>query len=359
QDFTFEDELFFNTSCITRMTLSCCRFNPPNGAISWKRLKCLCLFRGTLDEDMIEKILSGSPCLKSLELDRCYGYRQIDVTSKSVKNLVLFEYYCGVETEEDIIDCIKINAPYILSLTIKGELFLRELVLLNVSSLVEVNLKYSISYKEFVIYAEEILRGLLKALAMSKILHLGITVRRYLQIVASIEQYSDLSEMTLEEAVGRLKTYKERIKYKKVRGFQTLNDLYKNTEELLLAEDEPRNYKAASSDQKWIEAIKVELDSINRNNTWELTTLPKGHKAIGLKWIFKTKKDANGNIIKHKARLVAQGYIQQHGIDFKEVFAPVARIETVRLLLAIAANNKWEVHHLDVKFAFLHGDLKE
>ncbi|GJW85674.1 ribonuclease H-like domain, reverse transcriptase, RNA-dependent DNA polymerase [Tanacetum coccineum] len=144
-----------------------------------------------------------------------------------------------------------------------------------------------------------------------------------------------------------------------VRGFRTLSDLYENTEELLLAEDEPKNYKEASSDQKWIEAMKTELDSINRNNTWELTTLPTGHKAIGLKWIFKTKKDANGDIIKHKARLVAKGYIQQHGIDFEEVFAPVARMETIRLLLAIAATNKWEVHHLDVKSAFLHGDLKE
>ncbi|GJW51323.1 ribonuclease H-like domain, reverse transcriptase, RNA-dependent DNA polymerase [Tanacetum coccineum] len=140
---------------------------------------------------------------------------------------------------------------------------------------------------------------------------------------------------------------------------RTLNDIYENTEELLLAEDEPKNYKEASNDQKWIEAMKVELDSINRNNTWVLTTLPTGHKAIGLKWVFKTKKDANGNIIKHKARLVAKGYIQEHGIDFEEVFAPVARMETIRLLLAIAANNKWEVHHLDVKSAFLHGELKE
>ncbi|GJU46394.1 zinc finger, CCHC-type containing protein [Tanacetum coccineum] len=88
-----------------------------------------------------------------------------------------------------------------------------------------------------------------------------------------------------------------------LRGFRTLNDLYENTEELLLAEDEPKNYKEASSNQKWIEAMKVELDSINRNNTWELTTLPKGHKAIGLNWVFKTKKDVNGNVIKHKARL--------------------------------------------------------
>nr|GEW41237.1 ribonuclease H-like domain, reverse transcriptase, RNA-dependent DNA polymerase [Tanacetum cinerariifolium] len=72
-----------------------------------------------------------------------------------------------------------------------------------------------------------------------------------------------------------------------------------------------------------------------------------------------TKKDANGNIVKHKARLVAKGYIQKHGIDFEEVFAPVARMETIRLLLAIADNNKWEVHHLDIKSAFLHRDLKE
>nr|GEY18600.1 ribonuclease H-like domain, reverse transcriptase, RNA-dependent DNA polymerase [Tanacetum cinerariifolium] len=90
-----------------------------------------------------------------------------------------------------------------------------------------------------------------------------------------------------------------------------------------------------------------------------VTTLPKGHNAIGLKWVFKTKRDANGNIVKHKARLVAKGYIQEHGIEFEEVFAPVARMETIRLLLAIAANNKWEVHHLDVKCAFLHEDLKE
>ncbi|GKC90110.1 ribonuclease H-like domain-containing protein [Tanacetum coccineum] len=161
QDFTFEDELFFNTSCITRMTLSFCRFNPPNGAISWERLESLCLSCVILDDNMIGKIISGSPCLEYLELKDCHGYRRIDVTSKSVKKLVLFEYYCGVESEEDIIDCIKINAPYISSLTIKGELLLRELVLLNVSSLVEVDLKYTMSYREFVIFAEEVFIGAL------------------------------------------------------------------------------------------------------------------------------------------------------------------------------------------------------
>ncbi|KAJ0590430.1 putative RNA-directed DNA polymerase [Helianthus annuus] len=147
---------------------------------------------------------------------------------------------------------------------------------------------------------------------------------------------------------------------------RSLEELYDETEEiqldpheLLLAEEEPRNYKEASSDRKWIEAMKAELDSINKNNTWSLTELPRDHKAIGLKWVFKTKKDANGNIVRHKARLVAKGYVQQHGIDFDEVFAPVARMETVRLMLALAAYQGWEVHHLDVKSAFLHGDLKE
>ncbi|GJY45093.1 zinc finger, CCHC-type containing protein [Tanacetum coccineum] len=149
-----------------------------------------------------------------------------------------------------------------------------------------------------------------------------------------------------------------------VRGFKDLTEIYKNarmveTESLLFTEEEPRNYKEASTDKKWIEAMEAELDSINKNNTWTLTTLPTNHKAIGLKWVFKTKRDAKGEIIKYKARLVAKGYVQEQGIDFDEVFAPVARIETVRLILALAAYHEWQVHHLDVKSAFLHGELKE
>ncbi|GJR19933.1 zinc finger, CCHC-type containing protein [Tanacetum coccineum] len=88
--------------------------------------------------------------------------------------------------------------------------------------------------------------------------------------------------------------------------------------------EEPCNYKEASTDKKWIEAMEIELDSINKNNTWTLTTLPTNQKAIGLKWVFKTKRDAKGNIIKYKARLVAKGYVHEQGIDFDEVFAPVA-----------------------------------
>ncbi|GJZ83030.1 thiamine thiazole synthase, chloroplastic-like protein [Tanacetum coccineum] len=103
EEYTFEDELFFKTSCITRMTLSYCRFNPPNGAISWERLECLCLNLVTLDEDMIVKILSGSPCLKSLELKNCHGYKRIDVTSRSEfeVELVLLDVSSLIKAELD------------------------------------------------------------------------------------------------------------------------------------------------------------------------------------------------------------------------------------------------------------------
>ncbi|GJY79922.1 ribonuclease H-like domain, reverse transcriptase, RNA-dependent DNA polymerase [Tanacetum coccineum] len=120
-----------------------------------------------------------------------------------------------------------------------------------------------------------------------------------------------------------------------------------------------RNYKEASTDKNLLRPLESELLQINKNNTWTLTTLPPDQKAIGLKWVYKTKRDAEGKIIKYKARLVAKGYVQEQGIDFDEVFAPVARIETVRLILALAAYHGWQVHHLDVKSAFLHGDLKE
>ncbi|GKF45006.1 hypothetical protein Tco_0131558, partial [Tanacetum coccineum] len=80
----------YNTA---RMALSSCLFNPPNGAISWERLECLCLFCVTLDENMIEKVLSGSPCLEYSELNYCYGYSRIDITSESVKKLVFSDYY--------------------------------------------------------------------------------------------------------------------------------------------------------------------------------------------------------------------------------------------------------------------------
>lgn len=102
-----------------------------------------------------------------------------------------------------------------------------------------------------------------------------------------------------------------------------------------------------------------EMALILKNDTWELATLPARKRAIGIQWVFKVKKDLDGNIIKHKARLVAKCYAQSKGVDFEEVFAPVARMEIVRLLLALAAHSGWEVNHIEVKSAFLNGELLE
>jgi hypothetical protein len=105
--------------------------------------------------------------------------------------------------------------------------------------------------------------------------------------------------------------------------------------------------------------MKVEMDAVEKNRTWELADLPRGHRVITLKWVFKLKRDEVEAIIKHKARLVARDFLQWEGIDFDDSFVPVARMESVRLLIALAAQEGWRVHHMDVKSAFLNGDLKE
>ena len=128
---------------------------------------------------------------------------------------------------------------------------------------------------------------------------------------------------------------------------------------LMCLNDEPRSFEEAKEHKEWVCACEDEILSITRLETWTLVDLPQGVKPIGLKWIFKLKKNSDGSINKHKARLVAKGYVQQHGVDYDEVFAPVARIETIRLLISLAAANGWEIHHLDVKTAFLHGELLE
>lgn len=125
----------------------------------------------------------------------------------------------------------------------------------------------------------------------------------------------------------------------------------------MYAGEEPTTYEEASSDEEWRTAMKQELESVEKNATWKLTHLPTGHKAIGLKWVFKLKKDAKGKMTKYKARIVAKGYVQQKGVDFDEAFAPVARLETIRTSLALAASEGWKVHHQDVKSAFLNGIL--
>ena len=101
------------------------------------------------------------------------------------------------------------------------------------------------------------------------------------------------------------------------------------------------------------------MKAIEENETWELIDPPPGCRLIGLKWVYEVKRDERGAIVKHKAPLVARGFVQREGIDFEEVFAPVARMESAYLLLALAAVKDWHAHHLDVKSAFLNGELAE
>ena len=102
----------------------------------------------------------------------------------------------------------------------------------------------------------------------------------------------------------------------------------------LFSDCDPTIFESVVKEAKWRKAMDDEIDAIKRNDTWELTDLPKGHKTIGVKWVFKTKLQENGEVDKYKARLVAKGYTQEYGIDYSEVFAPVARHDTIRLVIA-------------------------
>lgn len=131
-------------------------------------------------------------------------------------------------------------------------------------------------------------------------------------------------------------------------------------EQLLLTSDaEPTSFAEAQEHENWRHAMLDEFTSIEANGTWELVEPPPRLRPIGLKWVYKTKRDEAGLVAKYKARLVAKGYVQRQGIDYDEVFAPMARLESVRLLLAYAASEGWAVHHMDVKSAFLNGELRE
>ncbi|KAC9702930.1 hypothetical protein E3N88_45366 [Mikania micrantha] len=128
---------------------------------------------------------------------------------------------------------------------------------------------------------------------------------------------------------------------------------------LFVSQQEPKNYHTALRDNGWVEAMQLELLQFKKQQVWELVPLPQGKCAIGTKWVFRNKTDENGQIIKNKARLVVQGFSQEEGIDYDETFAPVARLEAIRLFLAYAALHKLKVFQMDVKSAFLYGKIKE
>ncbi|GJT12009.1 putative ribonuclease H-like domain-containing protein [Tanacetum coccineum] len=126
-----------------------------------------------------------------------------------------------------------------------------------------------------------------------------------------------------------------------------------------LSQKEPKKVIHALKDPRWIEAMQKELIQFKLQDVWTLVDLPNGKRAIGTKWVFRNKKDERGIVIRNKARLVAQGYTQEEGIDYDEVFAPVVRIEAIRLFLAYASFKDFVVYQMDVKSAFLYGKIEE
>nr|XP_043609289.1 putative F-box protein At1g49610 [Erigeron canadensis] len=174
--FVFEDESFFINSHFTHLHLEHCLFYP-TGPISWNNLTHLTISYARLDHDLIEDILSGSPVLDTLRLVDCYGYLWINVTSKSVKNLVFHGYNNLDDKSDNLEDVIEINAPYIKSLKICGYLLLWKLVLRDVSSLVKAELDYTkMGYNEMTskVEREEMLKRFILRLHHVKELKIGI-----------------------------------------------------------------------------------------------------------------------------------------------------------------------------------------
>ncbi|KAA0059995.1 Beta-galactosidase [Cucumis melo var. makuwa] len=121
----------------------------------------------------------------------------------------------------------------------------------------------------------------------------------------------------------------------------------------------PENIYTALECPEWKNVVMEEMKALEKNRTWEICALPKGHKTVGCKWVFSLKYKADGTLDRHKARLVAKGFTQTYGIDYSETFSPVAKLNNVRVLLSVAVNKDWPLYQLDVKNAFLNGDLVE
>ncbi|PNX82738.1 retrovirus-related Pol polyprotein from transposon TNT 1-94, partial [Trifolium pratense] len=121
----------------------------------------------------------------------------------------------------------------------------------------------------------------------------------------------------------------------------------------------PNSVQEALMDPRWREAMNDEMKSLKKNDTWELVDCPPGKKIVGCRWVYTVKYKADGTIERFKARLVAKGYTQTYGVDYTETFAPVAKVNTIRVLLSLAANFDWPLQQFDVKNAFLHGELTE
>ena len=142
-------------------------------------------------------------------------------------------------------------------------------------------------------------------------------------------------------------------------SYESLSPTYRAFVASLQSTKIPKDWKEAKLDPKWRNAMLEELAALEKNKTWELVPSPMGKKIVSCKWVYTVKQNPDGKIERYKARLVAKGYSQTYGIDYDETFAPVAKMSTVRTLISCATNFDWPLYQLDVKNAFLHGDLHE
>ena len=145
-------------------------------------------------------------------------------------------------------------------------------------------------------------------------------------------------------------------------SLRTLSDSELIEYSFLSSTAEPRTYKEAMKRDDaglWQEASQQEYNALLEHGVWELCELPPGRKAVGNRWVYRIKTNSDGTVNKYKARLVAQGFSQKPHLDYTETFTPVAKFASLRALLAIAAAEDMEVHHMDVSSAFLNGDLEE
>jgi Reverse transcriptase (RNA-dependent DNA polymerase) len=145
----------------------------------------------------------------------------------------------------------------------------------------------------------------------------------------------------------------QHVRYDKIsENFWNFLTIIENKTELV-------NFEEASKSEVWKKAMSEELMALEKNHTWELVELPYGKRPVGCRWIYKIKFNSNGSIERYKARLVAKGFTQTYGVDYKDTFAPVTKMNTVRTVMSVAVNYNWPLFQMDVKNAFLHGELEE
>jgi hypothetical protein len=146
---------------------------------------------------------------------------------------------------------------------------------------------------------------------------------------------------------------------KRVTHFSRLAHHFCFSNTLFVALFKPRDVGHALSDSSWVNAMHEELENFERNQVWTLIDPPRDVNVIGTKWVFKNKQGKDGEVVRNKAHLVAQGYSQAEGLDFGETFAPVARLETIRILLAFATSKGFKLYQIDMKSAFINGVIQE